>query len=394
MATYKYKAKTPEGKTVSDKIECTDEQRFYAEIDKKGLQLINYKDITGDAIGKVKHRLSLKQLNVFCKELGIMLSAGVPMVSVLTTMYRRCNDTKIKNCYMVLMEEVGKGNSLAEAMRTLGNTFPDILIAMVDVGEQSGSLDRVITDMSDFYAKEYNTRSKVSTMMIYPVMLVIVTVVIVIAIFTFVLPRFFTMFVGDDLPLITRIFMGVSSLLINHWDLLLLGTSLIALTFALLGKTENGRYFFDKFKCNIPVVSKLTEKTVISRFSNTMGILIGNGIPVLNALRICAGTFGNVYTKERMEKIREEVEKGMTLSESMEKENLFENMVWSMLATGEETGKITEMYAKLYEYYESESEIATQKLMAILEPAILVVIGLLIGGVMVSVLLPIYSIYS
>lgn len=394
MAAYRYKAKAEDGKLVTGKMEAVDEQAFFKELERRKLYCISYKETGSKKTHEINGRLSLKELNVFCRELGVMISAGVPMVSALNTMYRRSNDKKLKSCYMALMEQLEKGSSLTEAMRGLGNVFPEILIAMVAVGEQSGSLDVVVSDMAEFYGKEHATKSKIQTMMIYPAILILVTFVVVIAVFTFVLPKFFTLFVGNELPGITKVLMAFSNFLINDWELLLLIILFIAIVFILIGKTETGRYYIDKVKCNIPVISKLMEKSVIARFSNTMGILTNNGIPVLEAIGICSETLGNTYTKERLMRIKEEVEKGVPFSDSMEKEGLFEDMVWSMMATGEETGKTGEMYQKLYAYYEQESNIATQKLLAIMEPAIMLVIGLIIGLVMMSVLLPIYGIYS
>ncbi len=393
MAAYQYKAKAVDGRLVSGKVEATNEQAFFTELERRGLYCITFKEV-GQHNVQVSGRLSLKQLNVFCRELGVMIAAGIPVISALNTMHRRRKHKKIKTCYLILVEQLEKGSSMAEAMRSMGNVFPEILIAMVDVGEQSGSLDVVISNMADFYSKEHESRNKMQTMLIYPTILVVVTIGIVIAIFTLVLPRFFTLFAGQELPGITKVFMGISNLLVNEWMLLLLVLLFVLIAVIMIGKTDTGRYYFDKMKSNIPVVSKLMEKGVISRFANTMGILVNSGVAMLDAINICSATLGNVYTMERMARVSEEVEKGIPFSSAMEKEELFEDMVWSMMAVGEESGKSGEMYEKLYVYYEQESNIATQKLLAILEPAVMIIIGLLIGLVMVSVLLPLYGIYA
>lgn len=394
MATYRYQAKAEDGKLIHGRLEVTDEQAFFKELEKRQLHCISYKEVGDSKIYESKGRLSLKELNVFCRELGVMIAAGVPMLSALSTMQRRSRNKKLKNCYMVLMEQLEKGSSLADAMRGLGKTFPEILISMVSVGEQSGSLDVVVSDMAEFYGKEHATKNKIQTMMIYPTLLIAVTLIVIIAVFTFVLPKFFTLFGNEELPGITKAFMAISNFLVNDWEILLLILLFVSIVFVMIAKTRTGRYYIDKIKCSIPVISKLAEKSVIARFANTMGILTSNGIPVLDAISICSATLGNTYTRERLMKIREEVEKGIPFSSSMEKEGLFEDMVWSMMATGEETGQSGEMYRKLYDYYEQESGIATQKLLALMEPAIMLVIGVIIGLVMMSVLLPIYGIYS
>ena len=394
MAAYRYKAKAEDGKIVIGKLEAADEQAFYKELERRGLYCISYKEAGKEDYRDIRKKLSLKELNIFCRELGVMISAGVPMVNALNTMYCRSTNKKLKGCYMALMEQLEKGSSLMDAMRNLGNTFPEILIAMVGVGEQSGSLDTVVSDMAEFYNKEHATKSKIQTMMIYPTILIVVTIAVIIGIFTFVLPKFFALFGGEELPGITKVFMAFSNLLVSDWELLLLGLLFIVILVVLLAQTEAGRYYIDKFKCSIPIISKLMEKSVIARFANTMGILTNSGIAVLEAIKICSATLGNTYIQTRLMRIREEVEKGISFSDSMEKEKLFDDLVWSMMATGEETGQTGEMYGKLYVYYEQEANIATQTLLAIMEPVVLLVIGVIIGLVIMSVLLPIYGIYS
>lgn len=394
MATFKYKAKELGGRTVRGSIIANDEAALFRELEKKNLYCLSYKEVGATKLTLIQGRLPLKKLNIFCRELGIMISAGVPVMNVLNVMYRRSKDKKLKAIYMGLMEQIETGSTLADSMKTFTGVFPDILIAMIRVGEQSGSLDKVLMDMSEYYSKENETKSKAQTVMIYPAVLLLVTVTVVIALFTYVLPRFFSMFEGKELSPLTKTFMNISNLLVNDWQYLLM--IILALVFVILviDKTKTGHFYFDKMKCNIPIASKLLEKGVIARFANTMGITTNNGIPVLEALEICSDTLGNTYTYERMRRVRENVEKGIRFSESLESEGLFEDMVWSMIATGEETGKAGEMYERLYSYYSEEADMATQKLLALLEPLIMVVIGGMIALVMVSILGPIYGMYS
>lgn len=394
MAIYRYKARNIDGKVVSGKLEASDERSFYLEIEKKGLVCISHQEVDENKGDDIFQKLKTKEVASFCREFGVLLDAGIPVIQALQTLERRTNNKKLKKTYMSLIEGIGKGDAMADVMDSLGNIFPDILRSMVRIGEQSGSLSYVILTMADFYAKEHKAKSKMQAMMIYPVMLIVLTIGVVIALFTFVLPRFFTMFGDKDLPWITEFFMGVSNIMVNHWKLILMGILFIVFAILLIGKSEIGRYTFDKWKCKFPVVGKLMEKTRIARFANTMYILTGSGIVVLDSLKICAGSLGNLYVKEKFDRIREEVEKGRNLSDCMEGEKLFENMVWSMIATGEETGNSTLMYEKLYDYYEQEADMANQKLMALMEPAVMIVIGGLIGLVMASVLMPIYGMYQ
>lgn len=396
MPEYSFKAQDIKtGKIIRDKIQVIDEATFYRELEKKNLICISKIEKGNVDNIELPYRFKLKELSVFCREFSIMLSAGIPIIDVLNKLNSRTKKKEKKRVFLYLIESVEKGNTMADSMTKLGPVFPNILIEMMRIGETSGSLETVIDKMAEYYEKEYKTRSKVQTVMIYPVMLSIITFAIMILLFTYVMPKFFTMFENSvSLPGITRFFMGVSNFLTQKWIYLLLGIAAFVLLFNVITSTKSGRYAFDKFKCSIPAVSKLFEKGVIARFSNTMFILTSSGIVILDALNICAQTLTNTYLRKKLLNCREEVQKGMELSLSMEKEELFDDLVWSMMSTGEETGNADEMYLKLSNYYEQENDVATDKLMAIIEPAMLVIIGIIVALVVVSILIPIYSMYK
>ncbi len=394
MAEFRYTAKNIDGKVIRGKIKAVDERGFFAELDKKGLVCISHRRLEEDKGQDIFQRLKTKELASFCRELGVLLDAGIPIIRALQTLQKREANKKLKKCYMALIEHIGKGESMANAMERLGGMFPPILISMIYIGEQGGALSNVVITMAEYYNKEHKAKNKMQTMMIYPVMLLVMTIAVVIALFTFVLPRFFQMFEGQELPLITKIFMGFSNFLVNDWKWLLLWVTVIAFAFVMIGQTQTGRYYYDKIACKFPMIGKLLDKGRIARFANTMYVLTNSGIVVLESLKISSNSLDNLYLKEKFDRIREEVEKGRNLSDCMESEGLFENMVWSMVATGEETGNTALMYQKLYDYYEEESDTANQKIMAIMEPVIMIVIGGLIGLVMASVLVPIYGMYK
>lgn len=394
MPEYKYKAKEIEtGKLVSGVIQASDERAFYRELDKKKLVCVSLKEKGNVDHAELPYRFKIKELSIFCREFSIMLSAGIPLVDVINKLNLRTNNKEKKRVYLYLIEAIEKGNSLASSMDKLGAVFPQILIEMIRIGEQSGNIETVVEKMAIYYEKEYKTRSKVTTVMIYPVILLVVTFAIMILLFTFVMPKFFTIFTNMELPGITRFFMAVSNFLINDWIYLILGVIAVAVIFNVINATTKGRYAFDKFKASIPAISALLEKSTIERFANTMYILSSSGIVILDALQICSATFSNTFLRRKLDLAREEVQKGVAFSKALEQHGLFEDLVWSMIATGEETGNSDEMYQKLAKYYEQENDAATSKLLAIMEPCILLLIGGIIALVVVSILIPIYSMY-
>ncbi|MGN0347884.1 MAG: type II secretion system F family protein [Lachnospiraceae bacterium] len=394
MPEYKYKAKDmTTGKMVSGIIQAGDEAAFYREMERKKLACVSLKEKGNVDSVELPYRFKLKELSVFCREFSIMLSAGIPLVDVLNKLNLRTTKKEKKRVYLYLIEAVEKGNSLAVSMEKLGKVFPSMLVEMVRVGEQSGTLEIVVDKMAVYYEKEYKTKSKVTTVMIYPVILLVVTFAIMILLFTFVMPKFFTIFSNMELPAITRFFMAISNFLINDWLYLILGILAVFVAVSVINSTKKGRFWFDRLKANIPGFSALWMKGMIERFANTMYILTSSGIVIMNALEICGATFGNTFLRSKLDNAREEVQKGVAFSRALEKENLFEDLVWSMIATGEETGNADEMYLKLSKYYEQESEDATSKMLAVMEPCILLVIGGIIALVVVSILIPIYSMY-
>lgn len=394
MPEYRYKAKdTATGKIIKNKMMASDEATFYREIEKKGLVAIEV-NVKSDEEVSIPYKFKLKELSVFCREFSIFMDAGIPVVEALNKLNNRTKKKRKKEVYMFLIESVEKGNPLAESMEKLGNVFPEMLIQMVRIGETSGTIETVMNRMALYYEKEHKNRSNVQTALIYPVTLIVVTIGVVVLLFTFVMPKFFGILDKDSIPLITKIFMWLSGVLVNDWMYILLAVALVGIGYGIFVSTPKGRYLVDKFMCNIPVISKLMEKGTIARFSNTMGMLTSSGIVILESLEICARTLGNKYLISKLDHCREEVQKGESLSTSMERDNLFEDLVWSMIATGEETGNSEEMYEKLSHYYEQESEAATAKLMALMQPVLLVVIGVIVALAVASILLPIYQSYG
>lgn len=323
-----------------------------------------------------------------------MLSSGMNMLTSLQLLYERCRKAKQKQCYMHMIEAIEKGETLHDAMKKLGKTFPTLLSAMVLAGEASGSLDIVMEKMAQYYERDYRLKGKIQTALIYPILLLSVTVAVIILLFTVVLPQFFTMFEGQDLNPLTSFYMMLSVFLKNQWYIPLGVIIGIILLLHFLKRDPGFRLGYDKSKLKIPLVSKLLEKILISRFANGMSILYSSGISIIRCMDICSTVISNTYLEQKMQQATEQVEKGTSLSQALEEQGLYDSMVWSMIHIGEESGNLDAMFLKLSEYYEEESETATQKMMAIMEPAMLIVIAIIVGSVVASVLIPIYGMYQ
>lgn len=396
MIRYNYKAKDVEGKLIRGSIEANSDSEFYKELDKKGLYCISVstKDLEGNGRQYGQKRLKMKELSVFCREFSVLLASGMNLMTALQLLYERESKPRIKESYMQMIENIEKGDSLYEAMRRQGNTYPGLLKAMILAGETSGSIDMVMEKMAGYYEREAVMKSKVQNAMIYPVILIVVTLAVVLVLFTFVLPQFFNMFEGQSLPFITEVFMGISKFLTSSWYWLILAIAIVIVAYRSISKLEKVAYQLDKMKLSLPIFGKLIEKIVMAHFANAMNILYASGITIIKALEISSGTINNAYIAEKLVHVRERVEKGEALSTALQSEKMFDKMFWSMVHIGEESGNLETMFYKLSEYLEGESEAAVKKMMAVLEPLILIIIALVIGAVIISVLLPIYSMYQ
>lgn len=396
MIQYKYKARDLNGKIKRGKVEAGSDAEFYNYLEKKNLFCISMvsKNLDQSAQSQTFFKMKLKDLSVFCREFSVLLASGMNLMAALQLLYERAEKQKYKDCYMRMIEGIKKGDTLYDAMRKQGNTFPPLLRAMILAGESSGSMDLVMEKMALYYEKEANMRSKVQNAMIYPVILFVVTIAVVIVLFTFVLPQFFEMFEGQDVPAITVFFMNVSRFMTGYWYILLFVIILAALLFKLATLGEKTGEYLDKLLLKLPIMGRLIEKIYMAHFANAMNILYASGITIIKALEISGTTITNRYIGRKLSEVREDVEKGVPLSLAMQTDGLFDKMFWSMVHIGEESGNLETMFLKLSEYLENESEHAIQKMLAILEPAVLILIAVLIGAVVASVLLPIYSMYQ
>lgn len=396
MILYDYTAKDKYGNLHTGKMEANADDEFYEFLDRQSwfCMSLTKKDLEAEEQKEAVYRFKTKEVAVFCREFSIMLSSGVNMLSSLQLLYDRCKKAKQKQCFMHLIEMIEKGLTLNEAMKRLGNTFPALLKSMVFAGESSGSLDIVMSKMALYYEREHRLKGKLQTALIYPILLISVTVGVVILLFTFVLPQFFDILEGQDLNFLTKFYMNVSLFLIHQWYIALAVLLGIMLLVHFLKKNERFRYGYDRVKLKIPVISGLLQKIQIARFANGMNILYSSGISIIQSMEICSTLVTNSFLSEKMRRATEQVEKGSALSEALEEQGLYDSMVWSMIHIGEESGSLEEMFLKLSEYFEEEAETAMQKMMAIMEPVILIIIAIIVGTVVASVLMPIYGMYN
>jgi type IV pilus assembly protein PilC len=295
-----------------------------------------------------------------------------------------------------VFEEVQRGQTLSEAMRN-HKELPDMLINMIEVGETSGTLDRIMDRMAGYYDKEYKQRQKVKQALTYPTVVSIFAFLVVIMLVVKVLPTFtgmFAQFPEAKMPTSTKMIMGLSNFVITKWWLLILIVAAVIAAVRMYLKTEKGSYNIDKFKVKAPMFGKMFMKVITSRFARTFGMLMGSGVPLMQCIEICADIVGNKVYSKVLSSMRNELEKGSSVGDILEKENIFPNMLTQMIKIGEESGTLDLILDKTAEFYDSEVETTTAQLTAMLEPVIVIVLAVVVGFIVVSIIQPIFEMYN
>jgi type IV pilus assembly protein PilC len=342
--------------------------------------------------GKVKS----KDLSIFCRQMYTMLDAGVSITNCLNLLGQQITNKKLKVSILDLEESVKKGEMVSDAMKRHKNVFPGLLRSMVESGEVSGSLDEMMLRLSTHYEKENKTVGKVKSAMIYPIILAIICVCAVTGILTFVMPTFVDLFEssGSELPLMTKIVVGLSKFLNNNIILITLATIAAAVGIAFYKKTESGIYFFCKLSLSIPIYKDLTKKVIVARFTRTLSTLLASGVSLIQALPIVGAVLGNKIAEDALVTIRERVARGEGLSDPIRVEKIFPPMLASMVKIGEESGSLDDILNKTADFYDDEVDQAVTRTTAMLEPILIVVMGVLIGCIVMAIMIPMFSMYD
>lgn len=393
MKTYRYTARDVRGTLTKGVVMADSTDEVYQKLKQSGLFCVSMEH-KEDKEKASAYRMKVRDVSLFCRQLSSMLSAGLMVAKAVDILYEREQNQKTKQSYLRLYEDIQKGLSLYEALKEQGQTYPILLVSMVHAGEMSGTLDEVMQKMSDHYEKEHRTLGKLRSALAYPIFLIIVTLLVMVGMFVFILPNFFGMFEGVDVPPITKLVMGISQFLTYQWYIPLFSILGLLLIWSLIGNQRSVRMVVDKAKLKLPMVGKQMRIIYIARFTHALCTLYSSGIPMIEAVEMATSVLNNTYISGAFVQVVEDISRGEMLSSSIEKSGMFDTMVTSMMFIGEESGGLDHMLNKISEFYDNESEMAMQKMMALFEPIMLVVIAVMVGLVVAAVMLPIYSMYS
>lgn len=336
----------------------------------------------------------MKELSDFSRQLGTMIGSGVSLIRAISILVQRQKNPKIKAIYTDIYRKLQQGMTLSYAMEEQGKAFPELMINMYRTGETSGQMERVAMTMALQYEKDNRIKGKVRNAMIYPIILICVTIFVVIGVFTFIIPSFSKVFNGMELPMITKIVNAISEAMLAYWYWMLIGVLCMVALIAGMLRVEKIRYKVDQMKLKFPKLGKLLGTIYTSRFARNMCSLYTSGISIINGLMIVKDNIGNKYIESQFDQVIRMVRNGTSLSQSIQKIDGFDAKLASSIYIGEESGKLEDMLSSLADDFDYEAEMATQKMVAMLEPIMIIFLALIVLCVMLSVLLPIYQMYQ
>ncbi|HVC18443.1 MAG TPA: type II secretion system F family protein [Vicinamibacterales bacterium] len=346
--------------------------------------------------GRTGRRVDSKNLAVFTRQFSVMIDAGLPLVQCLEILGTQESDRNFAAVILQTRADVEAGASLADAMRKHPKTFDGLFTNMVAAGEAGGILDTILKRLATYIEKAVKLRGQVRSAMIYPVAVIGIAVIVVAVILWKVIPTFASLFagLGANLPLPTRIVIWASNTFIHYLPFLAVGLVVFVILFRRYYATNGGRHVVDGALLRVPVLGLLLRKIAVARFCRTLSTLISSGVPILDGLDITARTSGNAVVEDAVLATRKSIERGETVSGPLRETRVFPPMVTQMIAVGEATGALDTMLAKIAEFYEEEVDTAVAGLLTLLEPIMIAVLGVIVGGIVISMYLPMFDLIN
>ena len=341
-------------------------------------------------------KVPIKDLAVFFRQFSVMIDAGLPLVQCLEILAANQENQVFQKCLTGVRTTVEGGATLSNAMRGYPRIFDDLTTNMIEAGEAGGILDTILQRLAAYVEKNVKLKSAVKSALIYPVSVISIACLVVGLLLKFVVPIFANMFgsMGVELPLPTRMVIGLSRFVGNFWWVMLISLVAVLLIIRQIRKDPRGRYMLDKFMLNWPVIGPVLRKIAVARFTRTLGTLITSGVPILEGLAITARTSGNAVLEDALMKVRKAVEEGRTIVDPLRESGVFPNMVVQMIGVGEATGAMDAMLQKIADFYEDEVDAATKNMLTLLEPLMIGFLGVVVGGIVISLYLPLFSMIS
>lgn len=404
MATsvYTYRVRDKSGRIVSGELEGASVTLVAKALRDRGMVPLQVQEKqssmlqTEIKIPGFSNRVKPKEIVIFSRQFATMVNSGLSLVRALTVLEEQTASDALRDVLGTVRTDVERGTSLSAAMDRHPKIFTDLYVSMIRAGEIGGVLDETLLRLADILEAQLKLRSKIRSAMAYPAVIGMLIVAVTTAMIVFVVPVFTNLYAelgdGASLPLPTQMLVGLSTVIKGYWWLLiiLIGSSIWG--FSRWISTDGGRLIWDTIKLKLPVFGNLAQKTALSRFSRTLAVLSRTGVPILQALDIVADTSGNRLVAKALDEVKDSVRSGESLAAPLSRHSVFPPMVVQMMTVGEETGELDGMLAKVADFYEGEVEDTVNALTSLIEPLLIVVMGVTVGGILISLYLPIFNI--
>ncbi len=399
MAKFKYTALHNSGTSQSGIIEASGEKIASELLFEKGYYVQDIKKvIEKEQKGEIElnYKIGIKDLAIFCNQFAVILQAGVPILKSIEILGHQTQNKKLGKVLADVYNRIQKGSSVSEAFTEHSKRFSELFLAMLESGEASGNLELVLKRMGVSLTKDHKLSQKVKSALIYPAILSIVAVLVVILLLVVVVPTFSAMYAssGQELPFLTKIMIGLGDFMSANIILIFFSTITIIVFTRMILRIESVRLGFDEFKLKLPVLGKLLMQIITARYTQNMATLLSSGISLTQSIEITSKSLGNKYVSQKVYSLINDIRSGKGMSDPLEALNIFSPMVVQMTKLGEEAGTLDELLNQTSDFYESEAEFATTKITALIEPVIIVVMGVMVLLIVLSILLPMFGMYS
>ncbi len=397
MGMYEYKALDSSGKQIKGIIEADSSKTAKIKLKKNGLFLteIHEKNLSrqsksGSGGGGIFNRVKIADVSLATRQLASLVKAKIPLVDALSALIEQTEVDRLKVIFSNIRQDVNEGSSLAKALSKHPKAFNNIFVNMVEAGESSGNLELILLKLADFQESQVKLQGKILSAMMYPALMMLAACTLIFGIFMFVIPKIVGIFesMNKPMPLQTQIMIAISNFLQNYWWFVGSATVFAMMLFLRFIKTTNGRKKWDQFRLNLPVVGPLVRMIAVARFSSTMSTLLNGGVPILTAMNIVRNVVGNTLIAEAITAARENVTEGQSIAEPLKRSKQFPPLVIHMISIGEKTGELPQMLQNVTNTYEEQVAVKIDGLTSLLEPAMIIFMGVVVGGIVASIFVP------
>lgn len=390
MPVFEYTARTASGQETNGTVNATTREDAVQQLRRNRMVVVRVREKKKQARAR---GVPTRDIVIFTRQFATMINAGLPLVQALDILAKQSDNKSLSEVTQQVVYDVESGNTLADALEKHPNAFSQLYVNMVSAGEAGGILDTILLRLAGFLEKNDAIIRKVKGAMIYPAVIMAVAAIAIIVLLVFVIPTFQSMFasVGLELPLPTRIVIGMSQLLQGFWWAFILGAVALVFVTRRYYATDGGQLVIDRLLLRLPVLGDVLRKSAVSRFTRTLGTLLSSGVSILEGLEITARTSGNRVIHDAVMKARTSIAGGETIAAPLEDSGVFPPMVTSMISVGEATGGLDEMLSKVADFYDDEVDAAVGALLSLMEPIMIVFLGGVVGGMIVAMYLPIFD---